>query len=379
MNASTLFAANAAILAVMATAFYAAWRNQPEARYWPYWLASNIVIIAALLTFMALPGEQTGLANAVPKTLLAVGFGLRWQAARSFTGARLIWWPLWFPTLLLLPLFLAHTVFGFNVPYTGFNLVLGALTLATAYEFQRYDGGGQASRRGLMAAYLVISVSFFVRAAQGVWEGPAMVSYLPQDLLLQFHLMAAILHTTASGAFALSIAYERMALDQRELARLDPLTGAYNRRAFEAEFERYVGACPGEAFAMIVFDIDHFKRINDAHGHAAGDEALRACARICRQALREGDFLARMGGEEFVALLPDTNVHEAGVIAERVRRELAEAEIAVEQARIRITLSAGVCHALTGAQSFDTLMRRADASLYSAKGAGRNRIEQSAA
>lgn len=162
----------------------------------------------------------------------------------------------------------------------------------------------------------------------------------------------------------------------RELAVVDELTGLHNRRFFERRlayemdrFERY-----RHVLSVIVFDVDHFKRINDAHGHGAGDAVLRQIAQVARQTVRRVDTLARWGGEEFVVLLPDTAAAGAAIAAERLRAAVERAEFVVAGVRVPVTISVGSA-ATDPASKADAaaLVKAADGAMYRAKHDGRNR------
>lgn len=161
----------------------------------------------------------------------------------------------------------------------------------------------------------------------------------------------------------------------RRLASVDMLTGAPNRRHFmhclDAELTRVkrhgVDSC------LVMFDADHFKRINDTFGHAAGDDVLKALVSTGREALRAHDMLGRLGGEEFAILLPDTSFEGAVTLAERYRQAVADLQVDTGDARIRLTVSLGVA-ALRTNDSSDSAMERADKALYAAKTSGRDRV-----
>jgi diguanylate cyclase (GGDEF)-like protein len=159
------------------------------------------------------------------------------------------------------------------------------------------------------------------------------------------------------------------------LAQTDFLTGLDNRRAFYEQGERLLRSLElsGRPAAVAMFDIDHFKAINDRYGHAGGDVAIRAVADLIRSQLRPGDLAARLGGEEFALLLPDTTVAEAMDVAERVRVACAALAIAYECHHIGFTTSAGVA-ALNAGNTLDGWIAHADAALYRAKQGGRNRV-----
>jgi diguanylate cyclase (GGDEF)-like protein len=164
------------------------------------------------------------------------------------------------------------------------------------------------------------------------------------------------------------------------LARMDPLTDCANRRHFqvclEAELAR--GGRYGREFSLLIIDIDHFKQINDRHGHAAGDEALRHFVQIIRQQLRNQDELGRLGGEEFGVLLPETGLASAAAVAERIRRAVETNPARYENAQLPMTASFGVACWKPPGESADALLRRADTALYAAKSGGRNRVADAA-
>ena len=164
--------------------------------------------------------------------------------------------------------------------------------------------------------------------------------------------------------------------ETRWMATTDTLTGLLNRTAFLDWAEREMARSTryGDTVSILLFDIDHFKNINDTRGHAAGDAVLRAVGRLVSATLRTCDIAARWGGEEFVVALPCTPLESAVQVAERIRSELERAEIVDSLGRIvRVTASFGVA-ALSDNESAEVLVDRADRSMYVAKSTGRNRI-----
>ncbi|WP_295751866.1 diguanylate cyclase [Undibacterium sp.] len=159
------------------------------------------------------------------------------------------------------------------------------------------------------------------------------------------------------------------------LACHDSLTGLYNRRAFlEMAKPVWSNAQRNQRpISMIMIDLDHFKRINDQHGHDAGDRALQASAELIEQACRAGDLLSRWGGEEFLILLPETDMDQACLFAERVRASLEALGLPVESKSIMLTASFGVAGS-ADKDSLEDLIKAADLRLYDAKTQGRNRI-----
>ncbi|MBI5962774.1 MAG: GGDEF domain-containing protein [Chloroflexi bacterium] len=161
-----------------------------------------------------------------------------------------------------------------------------------------------------------------------------------------------------------------------ELANIDPLTNVFNRRYFihhaQTELERCV---EGREFSILLIDIDHFKKVNDTHGHIIGDRVLNRAVAICATVLRKDDILARLGGEEFVILLPNTLLETASDIAERLRSVMENTPIGTDTGFINITVSIGISsYSPKEAISLQELIRHADDAMYKAKAAGRNQV-----
>lgn len=172
---------------------------------------------------------------------------------------------------------------------------------------------------------------------------------------------------------------KQVRLHEQELVRLthtDPLTGINNRGYFmellSAELER--SRRYGRIFSILMFDLDHFKKVNDNYGHAAGDEALKRFVEVLRNAgLRQSDFWGRLGGEEFALVLPETGISQAGTPAERIRALLEGTPVTHGDATFNITVSIGVTEYVSG-ENAESLLNRADMAMYRAKQTGRNRI-----
>ena len=167
-----------------------------------------------------------------------------------------------------------------------------------------------------------------------------------------------------------------------ELAITDPLTGVYNRRYLDAHLKSVVARAiaSDKSACVLLFDIDHFKGINDTYGHAAGDDVLRDFSNRLRRGVRGIDLVARYGGEEFVLVMPDTDAAFAGSVAERLRRDVEVTPFAASSGeRFPVTVSIGVAEWQGSADTAEALLKRADQALYAAKRAGRNRVVASAA
>jgi diguanylate cyclase (GGDEF)-like protein len=163
----------------------------------------------------------------------------------------------------------------------------------------------------------------------------------------------------------------------RLAAREDPLTAIWGRAAIQAHLAQQLSKARRESsgVSVLVIDVDHFKRVNDGHGHAAGDAVLHEVAQRMRRTLRSYDGLGRLGGEEFLVVLPNSSHAGALAVGERIRRAIAETPIATPDAALRVTCSVGVASDVGGESSVDALIDRADEALYRAKRSGRDRVE----
>jgi diguanylate cyclase (GGDEF)-like protein len=169
---------------------------------------------------------------------------------------------------------------------------------------------------------------------------------------------------------------ERLSAALELLSTMDGLTSLFNRRHFDTlarvewgRFQRY-----GRPLSLLVLDVDNFKSINDRFGHDAGDLVLKAIADDCSSMRRETDIVARLGGEEFVLLLPETSESAAELVAERLRKQIEDHSSAFPSDGAQISVSIGIAGATLGMFSFEAMLKRADEALYEAKRGGRNRV-----
>jgi diguanylate cyclase (GGDEF)-like protein/PAS domain S-box-containing protein len=176
----------------------------------------------------------------------------------------------------------------------------------------------------------------------------------------------------------LSLIAEKIILFQRtqELAITDPLTGLFNARHFYQTLDAEVNRTERYSmpFSIVLYDIDNFKRLNDTHGHQAGDEVLRTISTEMKMSLRKTDILSRYGGEEFIAILPNTGKEEAIHMAERLK-EAAEREMVIDGDKVAVTVSGGVATFPADGETSKALLYSADMAMYQAKEAGKNQIK----
>ncbi len=266
---------------------------------------------------------------------------------------------------------------------------LTALAIAVIAHRLPREGASRGGPRGktLLAfglsvggAIMLVRASFALASPMSfAWFAPP-ASGAGATTLSAGSALAAHVVTIVSSLGFLLLHRERQERELERLAMTDPLTGAYNRRTLFDLGEREVlrARREGSSIAVVILDIDHFKRVNDTFGHQAGDAVLVRLVQLATSCLRTTDLLARYGGEEFCLVLPAADREAARGVVERIRETIEASSITHGDATIRITSSAGV--AASGANEpadtadLTTLVRRADEALYRAKAAGRNRV-----
>lgn len=290
------------------------------------------------------------------------------------------------------------------VPWTG--LVL--LTAMTVVDMLWVTGSipvwaRMSSISLLVAAQCTMSARLLWHAARRYERAPAMFCALILSAFTLFNILRAVAAAAGllwrwngfliTGAYAFYVAIAlgvafgffwmstaQLSLQLEVMAGTDPLTRLYNRRTFlrACEKELEISQRKQRPFSILMVDLDHFKSINDRFGHQVGDTALVAAVESMQDSIRGSDVLARWGGEEFAALLPNANLEAAHVVAERLRANVARIELPVgmddgEASVVRMTVSVGLA-TCTEPEDIQAVMDRADRSLYLAKDSGRNRV-----
>ena len=221
----------------------------------------------------------------------------------------------------------------------------------------------------MLRRFLVVSMGLLslLIAARGVLAAtvPGFDAELMQ--LAGFGALYLMMLTNAFGYLLLS--REKLGGELARLEVLDTATGVPNRRGFYQALARR----PGLPTALVVLNIDHFKRVNDSYGHPVGDAVLKAIVDTCRQQLRDSDLMGRLGGAEFAIVLPRTDLADASLVAERVRAAVAALPVKTERAVLQLTASLGVT-TIRAEDSAVSLFKRADDALQAAKQAGRNKV-----
>ena len=303
-----------------------------------------------------------------------IALGIAFRKRSPAAGAMMPWELAFLLTLAIISL--AWGIGGWAVMPTG-----SLLHQAVVYFFLMGVAGGAVATYSAHAAACMIAVCALMvpsTLAFALQPAPELRALAVGGTL---YLLAAIRSTRNYGfylrqtfelSFELQEAYKRA----RAQARTDELTELANRRAFVErgkvaleQAKRYQ-----RPLSLVMVDIDHFKRVNDSHGHAAGDQVLRQIAALLAGAARASDTAGRLGGEEFGVLLPETPLAEAARFAERLRERISQLSIPHETVWLRLTCSFGVVQANEQSTTLDALLGQADAALYRAKTEGRNRV-----
>ncbi|MET0440080.1 MAG: diguanylate cyclase [Devosia sp.] len=251
------------------------------------------------------------------------------------------------------------------------NLTNAALLLATAWQFWRGRAEAMVWVAGIAALYTLTALSFIPCAVMIYLKDPLVLDVPPSGWAEDLNSIVGLIGLTGIGALSLALNQARVARQHREEANTDELTGLLNRRAV---FERFRNLPVSSNTSVLVFDLDHFKAINDRQGHAAGDEALRRFAQVVRHHKPSEACAARIGGEEFLLVLPNMNGPQALAVAEHIRSGFAHEILQGTHGGFRATVSVGLSSGSEDAENFDRLLRRADDALYVAKNNGRNRV-----
>ncbi|CAN5200281.1 GGDEF domain-containing protein [soil metagenome] len=311
----------------------------------------------------------------VANAFLALGVGIAWSAARNFEGrlsplaaiaaGAVVW-------LAACAVPLIHDDIGYRVALI--SLIGCAYSLAAGVEFLRPSEENLPARRPIGIICVVHAV---VTAGRGsFWlSGAAAPDIFGRDLVQGLLLVEPLVAMIALSILGVSLVRGRAENALRRNAETDALTCILNRRAMQARAERALlrARTGGQPVVLLVFDLEHFKAINDRFGHSMGDQALRTFAEVAAGAIRSSDLFARIGGEEFAALLVGATPVTGRHIAERIRGDFANAKVG--GVKLPATVSIGVATALPeDAISFEALLALGDVALYDAKREGRDRV-----
>ena len=371
LDTATLMTVATGITGLLGVFLLLLWIQERNVRALAWWCAAYL-FGASAVTFWSTWKPGSLLVAELPNALLFVACGMIWTGARLFHGRSVR--PAW--ALAGAVLWLGAV----QIPDIGGSaqgrVVLSSLVVAP-YAFMTAFDLGRERRRELAASFrsLVIPLMHGAVFLAPVPIGLKLASDSSADGVFALFALEIMLYVVGTAFIVVLMAKERVVLVHRTAAMTDPLTGLYNRRAFMEAANLMVSRRKRQLqpVSVLLFDLDHFKSINDRFGHAVGDDALQMFAKVAVASTRATDVIGRLGGEEFAAFIPG-NISDATVVAERVRTAFQTAGKEISGHAMGATVSIGAASGIPPVE-VGVLLARADAALYRAKELGRNRLE----
>ena len=373
LDTSTLYLVATMVAATLGAMllFFGTQENIPALRWW----GTAYLLGAVSVALSTLAGNMLGAMLSL--ALNAVGFaacGMVWSAARVFHGRNPN-----LPGLLLGAMVWVAAVMTLKPEASAIRFMIGAAIVAIYAALtaaQLWSERRKTLQRRWPAIVVPVLHGFVLML-------PILLGGLlrPHDdafassIWVTVFSIELVLYAVATVFVIFMLVSERVVTAHKTAASTDPLTGMFNRRGFAEATSRVIEreANAGRPVTVLIFDLDHFKSINDRFGHSAGDEILKLFATVVLSTLRITDLSGRVGGEEFAALLP-CPLEEGVIAAERVREAFADSGIVVEDGPVDTTVSIGVAGGPAGTE-LEVLLAAADSALYQAKRNGRNRVE----
>ena len=373
LDTSTLYLVAAMVAAMLGAMllFFGNQENIPALKWW----GTAYLLGAASVTLWTLGGK--GLGDMLSLALTGVGFiacGLVWNASRVFHGRKPN-----MPGVVTGALAWAAAVMSLAPEAHALRLTIGAAIVA-AYAALTASELWSERRRAVQRRWpavlvpmlhgfvlmLPILLGDLLRPHDDTFSASAWVTLFSVEL---------VLYSIGTVFVIFVLVSERTVTAHKTAASVDPLTGMFNRRGFAEACSRVIEreANAGRPVTVLIFDIDHFKSINDRFGHPAGDEILKLFSAVVINTLRISDLSGRVGGEEFAALLP-CSLEDGVIAAERVREVFEDSGVVADEGPVDTTVSIGVAGGPAGTE-LEVLLAAADAALYKAKRSGRNRVE----
>jgi diguanylate cyclase (GGDEF)-like protein len=361
------------------------WKTRKTYAGFGFWVAGNVASAGGFLLF-ALRGILPGFLTIILANVLVLATAaLYLEGTRRFrgvTGRRTL------SVSLVMFLAVSFSYFTYVDNDVGARIFILSLLVALFYGLGAWELLGNAppdlrfSYRftgGLFAIYSFFMLARVFLTALAPGPHDLYVPGLMQTLTFLLPLLLGIAWTfgfVMLNSERLEVELKSAQVELQRLATTDYLTGISNNRCFFINGEREIRRARryGRSFALLMFDIDQFKKINDTDGHAAGDQVLMTIAVRCRNLLRDIDIFGRLGGDEFAILLPETDLGGGGTTAERLRSAIAEAGIEAGAAAHHVTISIGVSESASDDRRIEETLKRADDAMYEAKRKGGNAV-----
>lgn len=378
LDVNTLFMVTIYVEAILGLLLLFAWAQNTQIHAVCWWGFAHLIRAGSVVLFGMYGSAPDLITIDLANALLFTAFAVTWTGARVFDGRPVE--PVYLVTgaviwLLVcrLPV-LAEAVEVRSMIASG---IITAYTWLTAYEFWRGRNEQLVSRWPAIFMLFAHGALFLLRTPLVTFLPWSPSNNLFGSVWLTVLSFEALLFTISIAFILLAMAKERTELRHRTAAMVDPLTGIANRRAFlqDADILAKRHSANPRPTAVLLIDLDHFKSINDRFGHALGDRVLELFTESARMSIRASDLLGRIGGEEFAAVLKDTDRDKAFAVAERMRECFAQLAQDVDGRPVCATVSIGLVHCEEVVLDVPELLAQADQALYLAKENGRNRVE----
>jgi diguanylate cyclase (GGDEF)-like protein len=379
LDVNTLFLVTIYVEVILGLLLLFAWVQNTAVTAVAWWGFAHLLLAASVVLFGLYGSAPDLITIDLANALLFTAFALTWTGARLFDHQRPL--PVFIfggAALWLVVSRLPGVAGSFDVRVLLSSGIITAYTWATAYEFWRGRSEPLVSRWPAIFMLFAHGCLYLLRTPFG-----AMLPWSPtgnevfESVWLTVLSFEALLFTIAIAFILLAMAKERTEHRHKTASLVDPLTGIANRRAFMQDGEALLRRQASDpcGIAVMLLDLDHFKSINDRFGHAVGDRVLQVFTQAGSRCMRRMDLFGRLGGEEFAALLYDSNRDKALAAAEEIRMTFAEAASDVDGKPLDATVSIGVVVSHEAVSDLSALLAQADHALYRAKESGRNRVE----
>lgn len=381
LDIHTLLVAVALTTAFCAGARFLLWRINPAIPGLGRWALAGGSTVISFLLILSYGKLQWPPALSLAQIFIIMSLILNWDGFRRFLGK-----PPLSPLILggmaalgLIWIVLAHAQYSVGTKAAGNAFLVAALSVLIARDLFNSSRKNTPAIRITGYIYVVNAAVFLIRAFV-TQEYPDIVEPVNPSGVATFILLWLLCSIIAITLGMVLMAAERLQIDLKMQANHDPLTGALNRRACSVLCEKAMAYARrhGLPLSVLMMDLDEFKKVNDQLGHDLGDKVLCRFVAVAQKMLREDDIFCRFGGEEFVALLPNTSAKAALIAANRLRDAFVINSALIETEKVHesfaLTVSIGIAELQPG-EGFESLLRRADSALYLAKENGRNRCE----
>jgi diguanylate cyclase (GGDEF)-like protein len=378
LDVNTLFMVTIYVEAILGLLLLFAWVQNTSIKAVAWWGFAHLLRAASVVLFGMYGSVPDLISIDLANAMLFTAFAVTWTGARVFDGrpaepVYMVTGAVLWLLICRLPI-LAEAVDARVLIASG---IITTYTWLTAFEFWRGRDEQLVSRWPAIFMLFAHGALFLLRTPLVAVLPWSVTSQVYGSVWLTVLSFEALLFTISIAFILLAMAKERTELRHRTAAMVDPLTGIANRRSFlqEAALIAKRHIADPRPTAVLVIDLDHFKSINDRFGHALGDRVLELFSETARQSIRSSDLIGRLGGEEFAAVLYDTNRDKAMAVAERIRESFAQASLEVDSRPVGATVSIGLVHCQEALLDVPQLLAQADQALYYAKKRGRNRVE----